>query len=263
MKNVEKIYYVYKITNIINNKIYIGKHTHLTHKKDNYMGSGKLLLYSIKKYGIENFKKDILEKCTYEDICEKEKYWISFYNSTNKVIGYNITNGGEFGDTLTNNPNREIIIKKMSERGKLHIGEKNGFYNKKHTNETKKIIGDNNKGKSTFKGKKHTLEALEKMKNTKQSEHKKHNISEKAKLRYQNGFINPMSGKIGILCPNYISIDINTKQKIIDLYLNNKMTMKEISIELSKNSYISYNKIREILNNSIDKSLFHNRWNRK
>ena len=87
---------IYKITNLVNKKIYIGKDT--TSDK-NYFGSGLLIKRSIEKFGIENFKKEILEECiTNEELCEKEKKWIKFFNSTNLDIGYNISNGGDGGD---------------------------------------------------------------------------------------------------------------------------------------------------------------------
>lgn len=87
---------IYKTTNLINGKIYIGQD-----KKNNpsYYGSGLKLIKAIKKYGRENFKKDILEECTDENhMNEREGYWIKYHNSTDRKIGYNISEGGKEGD---------------------------------------------------------------------------------------------------------------------------------------------------------------------
>ena len=52
-----KFYYVYKITNMLNHKIYIGCHSTFD-IDDGYMGSGKYINYAINKYGLEYFKKE-------------------------------------------------------------------------------------------------------------------------------------------------------------------------------------------------------------
>ena len=73
--------YVYKTTNLITGRIYVGQHNG---KTKNYLGSGTILKKAFKKYGKKNFKKEILEECsTKEDLCEKEKYWIKYYDAKN------------------------------------------------------------------------------------------------------------------------------------------------------------------------------------
>lgn len=54
------LYYLYQITNLVNNKIYIGVHK-TSDINDGYMGSGKVIKRAIEKHGLENFQKDILE----------------------------------------------------------------------------------------------------------------------------------------------------------------------------------------------------------
>ena len=84
---------IYKITNKINNKIYIGQSVNpenrwLNHKSDTKSYIGRAL----HKYGVEHFSFDILEWV--ENYDARERYWISYYNSYGKN-GYNLTAGGE------------------------------------------------------------------------------------------------------------------------------------------------------------------------
>ena len=110
--------YIYKTTNIVNNKIYIGK---AENQKESYLGSGYILKKAIKKYGKSNFEKEILEHCTSRDMLNnREIYWIKAFNSTNPDIGYNITSGGTGGNTFLykNKDEMNIIKEKISKAGK-------------------------------------------------------------------------------------------------------------------------------------------------
>lgn len=93
--------YIYKITNLINGKIYIGKTLDTIEKrwKDHKSDSvrprcEKRPLYSaMNKYGIENFIIEEVEECSEKELSEREKYWIEFYHSFHD--GYNATTGGD------------------------------------------------------------------------------------------------------------------------------------------------------------------------
>jgi hypothetical protein len=78
---------IYITKNLINGKKYIGKDSH---NNPEYLGSGALLLEDIKKYGKENFKKEILEYCAKENLGEREEYWINFFNAVKSKKFYNI-----------------------------------------------------------------------------------------------------------------------------------------------------------------------------
>jgi group I intron endonuclease len=97
--------YIYKITNKINNKIYIGKSKNpatrfVKHIKiaETYLESDnhfQAIHGSIKKYSKENFTLDIMEICDESNVNEREIYWISLLNAQNKIYGYNLTLGGD------------------------------------------------------------------------------------------------------------------------------------------------------------------------
>lgn len=104
--------YIYKTTNIVNGKIYIGQHVAKKFEPTKYFGSGTLLRAAIKKYSRENFKVDLLEiiNTNQKDLDEKEIYYIALYNSTDLNIGYNLDLGGSGGGAPS-----EIVRKKLSE----------------------------------------------------------------------------------------------------------------------------------------------------
>lgn len=89
-------YFVYKTTNLVNGKIYIGKHC-TSNLKDGYIGSGKRLSLAIKKYGRQNFKLEILHHCkSLDEMAEKEKEIVTPEFLKRKDV-YNLHEGGKGG----------------------------------------------------------------------------------------------------------------------------------------------------------------------
>lgn len=102
-------YTIYKITNRLNGKFYIGKH--ITKKLDDgYMGSGKLIKAAIKKYGVENFQKDILYIFDTEvQMNETEAKLVVLCEQS-----YNLCPGGQGGFGYINK-NRLSVLNNLSE----------------------------------------------------------------------------------------------------------------------------------------------------
>ena len=83
---------IYKTTNQVNGKYYVGQH--FTSADDGYLGSGKYFKRALKKYGKENFVRETMDFCTSANIDEREIYWIDELDARNPEVGYNIDIGG-------------------------------------------------------------------------------------------------------------------------------------------------------------------------
>ena len=168
-------YTIYKITNKINAKIYIGKHQ-TNDLNDGYMGSGKYIKRAIAKYGIENFQKEILFILNSEEEMNNKEKELVTKEFVDESTNYNLCQGGKggFGYINSNGLLTHEIRKKASiNRWKnseyrekiipillktLHSEESkrksldtikskypNGiFYNKTHNSESKRKIGEQN-----------------------------------------------------------------------------------------------------------------------
>lgn len=153
--------YIYKTTCLVNGKIYIGQCTKTVEQSKHYIGSGKLLKLAIRKYGLNNFKKEILfHNIKSQKILDiMEINCMKKYNSLDSKIGYNLI------DTILPNSAGSV----MSEQHKINIGKANkGKIMSKEAREkisksslgrpsamkgvklsdcTKKLISDKNKGR--------------------------------------------------------------------------------------------------------------------
>lgn len=94
--------YIYMITNKVNGKIYIGKHQYIGPGLDpNYFASGKIINEAVNKYGRENFDVAMLSTAdTLDELNAKEAAYIKEYNSQDLSVGYNLTCGGDGGNTV-------------------------------------------------------------------------------------------------------------------------------------------------------------------
>lgn len=112
--------YIYKTTNTVNGKIYIGQHK--SEKFDySYIGSGKIFKSAVRSYGRDKFVCEVLCWCdSREQMNEMEKYYIQEYGAKNKDIGYNISDGGY---DFASGYHIGMLGKKQSEHQKMCVSK--------------------------------------------------------------------------------------------------------------------------------------------
>jgi group I intron endonuclease len=156
---------VYRWTNLLNGKSYVGSSVNLSIRLLQYFNTNYLLrnicmiiCRAMLKHGYSNFSLTILEYCEPNKRLEREKYYINLFNpeynySTNPIAPFS---GLKHSDETR---------KKMSEaKIGLQAGENNPFYGKNHSAETRKRLSETNSGENhPFYGKTHSDETLKKM----------------------------------------------------------------------------------------------------
>jgi hypothetical protein len=159
MEKDDKYYLVYKTTNLINGKFYVGVHE-TYNLNDGYLGSGKILRNSVYYHGKENFKREILEFCdNKENMYKKEKELVTEEliknpKCMNLVVGgvgfiddekhrrISICGGNAYANKLKTDPifremHNKIVSENMKKAHRLGKIKYDTFTGRKHSNETK------------------------------------------------------------------------------------------------------------------------------
>lgn len=148
---------IYKITNLVNGKFYIGSSKNI---EDRWINGHKnrlkrqqhpnpILQNAWNFYGEDKFQMDIIEETTSDEftLLEREQHWLDLLKPYIRNIGYNICPTAAGGDNITYNPNRDSFIEKMS-----HVteGENNPMFGKHHTEKSKQLQKDKALGRFTL-----------------------------------------------------------------------------------------------------------------
>lgn len=153
---------IYKITNKINGKIYIGQTKRTLNKRlqEHFRNKKTPISKALRAVGVENFQISIIDHASCKsELDEKERLYIKFYNS---IIpnGYNICEGGEGANGLKHSLETRLkmhnshVGKGLGEDNPMfgHCGVLNPFYGKKHTIETRKKISEYAKNNFKYEG---------------------------------------------------------------------------------------------------------------
>lgn len=216
---MKKYYLIYKITNLINNKIYIGQH--VTYNiNDDYMGSGIYLKHAIEKHGIENFKKEILFECNNQEELDKKEAELVNEEFVKRKDTYNLNLGGSSWYYVNKSGKAESIAHwKLAKIKFLELLENEDYrkeYSHKLSMGLKKAYQDPNKFKrkkngefkgenAAFYGRKHSQITKDKIR-----------IAHKGLIAGEN---NPNYGKVWIYNLD-LKISKSVKKEDLNLYLD-------------------------------------------
>lgn len=265
---LKKMCGVYKITNIVNGKIYIGSSMNLGRRFNDHKNqlsrkkhSNKYLQNSWNKYGYESFTFEVIEIVNdFEDLLKREQYWIDNLNVIDKKIGYNIspTAGSTYGlkdseetKRKKSEISRQYFLNLTSEQRKK-IGEKisKSKLEKHHkmSDESRMKMSIAKKGKNTGKRPK---EVGEKISKSKFGHHYTPLGSKHPKSIYTEEFVIKIKLMLNEgISVNEISNELNIKTSAIyDIKLGRTWSHILPELDLSKNNRsgkLNAKKVREI-----------------
>ena len=222
----KKYHFIYKTTNILSGKYYIGMHS-TDNLEDGYLGSGNRLRLAVRKHGKENFKREILEFCNSREELIKKEIEIITVDEISKKECINLKVGGQGG---------------WSENAKVKfiwLLDNDVYFKKQHSDKMSKANKESfikfNKGEYLnydWSGKNHTIETKDKISNTK-----------------KGSGIGETNSQYGTCWVNKSGTNKKVKKEIIDNYLNEGWILgrkTEITGEKIKTSKLKEVDVKEI-----------------
>ena len=153
---------IYKITNIVNGKMYIGSAVNIDNRRRIHKYRLRLnkhhspkLQNSYNKHGLNNFKFETIEECSKENLIVKEQYYIDLYDAVNKGYNCNPVAGSNLGRKWSDEHKKKISNTKK--------GKPSNRKGVKHTKKSKIKMSKSQKGNSNAKGMKHSEETKQKL----------------------------------------------------------------------------------------------------
>ena len=259
-------YFIYETTNLINGKKYIGKHI-TDNLDDGYLGSGIVIQNAIKKYGRENFKREILEFCENEEMCYKLEYeYIKNANAYSSSNYYNLSEGGKgFTSKFAKDLWERDGYREHMNKEKIKLWQKEEY--RKHMSEVHKgqEVSEENREKMRIRTKERwengELRIKHKIAMNNLSPEKRKNLSNAQKRKWGNEEYKEKMRQIQIKSQN----DYKLKEKRSEYWKNNnpmyieetrnkisKIRSKRViclnTLQIFKNAEDVVNKVKEINN---------------
>lgn len=222
IKAKDSISGVYKITNNINEKLYIGISVNVKYrlKKHKWLLKNNKhfnphLQNAYNKHGVENFSFQLIESCPIEELDEREKYYVDLHRAL--VDGYNLKSGGHKNFIFSEETKRKISESNKGRTVTMEQKEKirktlTGF---KHSEEAKMNMGNSHKGEKNGNYKKGHLYSKERRRNM--------SLARKGKKQTEEHIKNMMEARFG----KYYSLE--DKIEMYRLSKQDKMTSIKIS----------------------------------
>lgn len=221
-------HFVYKTTNLVNGKSYIGKHS-TKNLSDGYLGSGLVIMRAVDKYGSKNFKREILEFCsTLDEAYSREECIITDFDAVNSELFYNMTAGGK---------GNKGYVPIFTEEWKRKISE--SLKGKILTKEHRDNVSKGCKGREVWNTGKtgiYTKEVRNNISDGLKKYFKENGVSEETRLKLSKagkGRVSPMKGRINteesnIKRSNKLKGRVFSVETIKLLSLSSKGVKKEI-----------------------------------